>query len=121
MPTTSVSTIPMNRASSTSTSRSYQTEEMLDRAGTIWLAAFDGSYRLTRYVPGGDTGIVEVRRPRQAVSAAERDSAIAGAAHSARRGKRHGRVGLVIGSSAPPCGPGSVPEPGGGPWAHRVR
>jgi hypothetical protein len=55
----------------------HYVEELLDRSGMMWFASYDGSYRLTRYVPGGDTlRIVEVRRPRRAVAASERDSII---------------------------------------------
>lgn len=52
---------------------------LLDPRGVIWSKAPGPSYRIARWVPGGDTTLVlETRRDPVPVTAAERDSAIDG-------------------------------------------
>jgi hypothetical protein len=56
-----------------------QSQEAIDPRGVIWSTSHgDPSYRIVRWVPGGDTTLViETRREPVPVTAAERDSVIA--------------------------------------------
>jgi len=55
-----------------------QTQGLVDPSGEMWTTSYgDASYRIARWAPGGDTTLVlETRRPRIPVQAADRDSAI---------------------------------------------
>lgn len=54
-------------------------QQVIDPGGAVWSTAYgDPSYRIARWVPGGDTTVIlEAARPFVPVPAAERDSAIA--------------------------------------------
>jgi hypothetical protein len=56
-----------------------QGEQLIDPAGAVWSTDYgDPSYRITRWVPGGDTTlVVETRRRPVEIPASARDSAIA--------------------------------------------
>ena len=55
-----------------------QGENVIDPRGSVWSTAYgDGSYRIARWEPGGDTTLVlETRRAPVRIPASERDSAI---------------------------------------------
>lgn len=64
-----------------------QGEQLIDPSGAVWSTERgDASYRIKRWAPGGDTAlVVETRRALVAVTAAERDAAIASVRETLRK------------------------------------